>query len=96
MSLEDRTIKKQLKTVSLSYPPLPTNGSMVLKYRVDGGSYTTIFTETVDGTLTTEAKNESDGKPFQAGREYEFQISSSGGGEITEFKYTYEPLKTLI
>ena len=91
MDSDDRTKRKQLTAVLLSYEPLPTAGQGVLKYRVDGGAYTTIFTETTDSVVVTE-KRES----FTEGREYEFKIESTGGAKITGFEYEYKVLQSQI
>lgn len=93
-----RTVNKSLSAVALSYEPLPSGGSVTLKYRVDsnGGAWTTIFTETTAGTVTTERVRIADGTAFTSGREYEFRIESTGGAEVTELKYRVEELNTLI
>lgn len=94
MPLVDRTRLKQLKTISVSFAPLPTAGQVILKYKVDGGSFTTVFTETTDSQVTTEIGIDASGTEFTSGREYQFRIESTGGGEITELKYKYELLQT--
>ena len=96
MDLEDMTSKKNLKAVSLAYEKLPAAGQVVLKYRVDGGSYITIFTETTDNTIVTEAIFDTNKAQFKSGREFEFRIESTGGAEITELKYEYSIDKTKI
>lgn len=95
MPLEDRRKNKDLRAVSLSTEPLPTNGQVVLKYRVDGGAWTTIFTETEDSSILTE-RDRSSGDNFSSGCEYEFAIESTGGAVVTDFTYHYEVLPTLL
>ena len=95
MPLLDRSKDKQLMAVSLSYLPLPTNGQVVLKYRVDGGSWTIIFTETADGATITE-RVKADGEEFTSGREYEFHIESTGGAVVTELAYNYQNLTSAV
>lgn len=87
----DRNKIKQLKAVSLIYQPIPSGGQAVLKYKVDGGSYSTIFTETTTNTVSTEISFESD-----KGRNIEFRIESTGGVEIVEFRYKYDVLSGLL
>jgi len=88
--------KKQLIAVSMSYETLPTAGSAKLEYKIDGGSWTEIFTETTDSAVNTEAVVDVNGAQFAEGREYEFRITSTGGAEITELKYKWDTLDTQI
>lgn len=95
MPEEDRTKKKQLKTLSCSKSN--SIGQLVLKYRVDStGAYTTIGTLTSGGSLVLKATNESTGTPFNAGYEYQFLVESTLGAELTEIKYTYDTINELI
>lgn len=96
MPPEHRTVKKQLKSVQVSYDPLPAAGQVVLKYKADGGSYTTIFTETTDNKMATESGYIASGSPFAVGREYQFKIESTGGAIITGLKYRYNVIPTLL
>jgi len=93
MPEEDKYNKKQLKAISVRYVALPTAGQVILKYKVDGGSYATIFTETTDNAVFTEMVSQG-ATAFTAGREYEFRLESTGGAEIVELIYTYEVLET--
>ena len=92
----DRTKMKKLIAVALSTEPLPANATATLKYRVDGGAWTTVLAETTDGNITTEMTMDASGTEFTDGREYEFAIESTGGAEITEVKYKYQIIPTLI
>lgn len=96
MQLKDYSNSKQLMAVSVSYDALPTAGQVILKYKVDGGSWITIYTETTDGAVITERNKITDGTAFTLGREYQFRIESYGGAIITGMKYEYEILDTLI
>lgn len=91
-----RTVKKQLEAIALSTSPLTSGQQVVLKYKVDGGSWITILTATTVGDVTNERVDDATGTSFTSGREYEFRIESTGGAEITEFKYKIEELETLI
>lgn len=96
MPIRDRGKNKQLVAVRVTYEPLPAAGQVVLNYRVDGASlYTTVLTETENNILFTERNDASDGE-FTSGREYEFQIESTGGAVITGLEYDYEILDTLL
>lgn len=97
-SAGDRSKQKQLKAVALSTEPITSGQSAVLKYRVDGGSWSSaIITSNVVGTVTLEAWTDiNTGNAFLNGREYEFRIESTGGAEITEVKYKYEVMNTLL
>jgi len=96
MSAQYMSTKKQLVAISLSYDSLPTDGSAKLEYRVDGGSWVEIFTETTDSAIITEAKIDVNGATFAEGREYEFRVTSKGGAVITELKYKTELMGTII
>jgi hypothetical protein len=91
----DRSKAKKLMAVSLSAEPLPSGASATLKYRVDGGAWTTILTEADDGNVTTERAEDASGTQFTDGREYEFEVQSTGGAVITEVKYKYRTTSTL-
>lgn len=91
-----RTNQKQLVAVALAVEPLTSGQQAVMKYKIDGGSWTTIFTMSTVGQVVQEAVFDSSGLKFENGREYEFRIESTGGAEITEFKYKYEVLNTLL
>lgn len=95
MSEQDRPKKKQLISAGLLYESLPANGQAILKYKVDGGSYTTVLTETTDSEIVTERPDAS-GTSFTAGRDYEFRIESTGGAKITGLYYVYKVIPTLI
>jgi hypothetical protein len=92
----DRTRDKKLLAVALSIEPLQSGQSATLQYRVDGGSWTPILTQTTVGTVTTEQVIDAAGTQFTDGREYEFSVQSTGGASITEVKYKYNPTPTLL
>jgi hypothetical protein len=94
--LKDRTKHKSLKAVALSTVPLLTGQQAVLKYKVDGGAWTTISTATAVGNVTTESFKDASGTSFTSGREYKFRVESTGGAEITEVKYSYEVMESLL
>lgn len=95
MKDEDKLKKKQLNAVLVNYEPLPTAAQVVLKYKVDSGSWVTVFTETTDSVNFTE-RVMAVSSQFTAGRDYEFRIESSGGAKITGLMYRYQVLPTQI
>lgn len=91
-----RSEKKSLVAIAVGMQPLTSGQQIVLKYKIDGGSWTTIFTETTVGQVVTERVSDATGTSFTSGREYEFRIESTGGAVITEVRYKVETLETLL
>ena len=95
----DYYAKKQLLSVSAHFMPL-VSGTVVMKYRVDGGDWVTCFTKTALSPDTDRAGYETtiaEGTgQFTAGRQYEFRLESTGGAEIIAYTYKYETLRTHI
>ena len=86
---------KKLIGVEVMTEPLPTAGQIVLKYRkdedIDGGSYTTVFTNTEDDNISHGAINvEATGANLPQYQEIQFKIESTGGAVITGLRYKYE------
>lgn len=79
---------KTLQSLKVSFRKQLAGESLTAKYRVDGATaWTTIGTYDTDDTLSrTFLTIESTGDSFATGREYEFQLLSTGGLEITGFK----------
>ncbi len=95
MDLEDKIKLKQLKSISIGYKTVSgAAGQVVVKYKVDGGSYTTVATCTTTGVNVFEFTAAS-GVHFTSGREYEFRIESTLGAEIINFEYDYAVIPTL-
>ena len=82
----DRPQLKKLLSAGCLYEALPSGAQVVLKYRVNGGSWVTVFTETTTGQVRTEPVPISGGD----GAEFEFHVESTGGAEITGVVYKYE------
>lgn len=76
---------KTLLSLKVSCRKMASGEYIVARYRVDGAtSWTTIGTFDTDDALSHTFLNiESSGVSFASGREYEFQIYSSLGAEIT-------------
>jgi hypothetical protein len=87
---------KQLLSAGLMYEPLPSAGQAVLKYKVDGGSWTTIFTETTDGVVYTEPFTNAGGTEFTSGKEYELRAESTGGAVISGILYKYQVIPSNV
>lgn len=92
MPEDDKGELKKLVSVKVIYEPIIAGMQCVLKYRVDGGSFTTVFTETTTGTKSTKRKSAS-GVSFTDGEDYEFQIESKGVVVIGLY-YTYQVIPT--
>ena len=91
MPLETSHTTKDLGGFRLNYVAL-NGGTVVAKYRVDGGSYTTMFSHTtVTGETSFEKVKDTNGSNFGTGREYQFKIESTAGVEITGFDYLINP-----
>lgn len=87
--LGDPTANKLLKQFTVYTAPLPTSGSVTVKYKVDSDtSWTTIGTLSTVGAISRDFINiESTGANFKSFREIQFRIESvTGGAEITGFK----------
>lgn len=84
---------KSLVDVTVGSVYLPTAGQIVVKYRIDNEtSYTTIFTNTTDASISHTANNiESDGSALpKKYKEIQFQVLSTGGAELTELSFNEE------
>ncbi len=98
MPIADRYKEKQLEAFRVSYTGANT-GSVVLKYSVDGSTMTTAISKTnTAGEHTIEATSQEDGSPFdiKQGREFQFQVESTGGAKIKEIAYRYSTKDTTI
>lgn len=96
MLTRDRTKNKQVKVVAVSTTPLTSGQQVVVKYKVDGGAYVTVLTQSTVGAVTTEQSAAGVTGGVTSGREYQFRVESTGGAEITELKYSYEILESII
>jgi hypothetical protein len=78
---------KRLEMVRLHFRKLATGESFTAKYKVDDAtSWTTIGTFSTVGELSrTFTAIEATDANFAGGKEYKFQFTSTGGGEITGF-----------
>jgi hypothetical protein len=85
----DPSVRKQLSGFTLYNAPIPTSGSVTVKYKVDADtSWTTIGTLSTVGEISRDFMAiESTGSAFATGKEFQFRIESvTGGAEVTGFK----------
>jgi hypothetical protein len=91
---DSQKIKKLIGT-SVMTEPLPTAGQVVLQYQkneeIGGTSWTTIFTNTIDNSISKDAIKISDVTLPQF-QEIKFRIKSTGGAIITGMKFKAEIL----
>lgn len=88
-------LPKKLNSFIVFTAPLPTNGSITVKYKMDAEtSFTTIGTLSTVGALSREFINiESSGNNFPTFKEVQFRIESvTGGAEVTGFRMEALPL----
>lgn len=91
-NLDDSSITKKLIGVSVMHEPLTATGEVTLKYRKDenlDSSWTTIFTNSTDDSISQDAINIS-GATLPTFKEIQFQIISTGGAIITGLKLKIE------
>lgn len=88
INFEDGDADKTLLSLCVYFRKQLAGESLTAKYRVDGATaWTTIGTYDTDDTLSRTFLNiESTGASFASGKEYEFQLLSTGGLEITGWK----------
>lgn len=79
---------KRLDSFKVTFRKLATGESLTLKYKVDDATtWTTIGTFNTVGELShTFLREEAGAVDFKSGREFKFQLISTGGLEITGYK----------
>lgn len=87
-------LDKRLDSFKVSFRKMASGEAIVLKYKVDGATtWTTIGTFSTTGALShTFLREETNAKDFSSGREYIFQVNSTGGAEITGWSAIATPL----
>jgi hypothetical protein len=96
MPVLDRYKDKQLEAIRISYTG-KSGGTIVVKYSIDGSAFTDIISEsTTAAELIIEANNENSESPFITGKEFQFEIQTTGGVEVKEIAYKYSPTNTTI
>jgi hypothetical protein len=93
----DKHKVKTLEGVAIKYTSIGNSGTVGVQVSIDGGSFIDIISETnVTGENIKETTVRLDGTPFGEGREFQFIILSSGGAQINELNYKYNPLETYV
>lgn len=94
----DAGLKKKLEMCTIYTAPLPASSSVTVKYRTDSNTtYTTIGTISTTGEISRDFVNiESTGVNFVSFKEVQFRLESTGGAEITGYKFTALPLTGSI
>lgn len=79
---------KRLESVKVYFRKLTSGESVTVKYKIDDAvAWTTIGTDSNVGDLSRTFLNiESTGADFSSGKEFKFQIISTGGAEILGYK----------
>lgn len=88
----DSSLAKQLQGITVTTLPLPSNGTVTVKYRKDSDtSWTQISSDSTDDSVSHSAINiESTGDSLPEYKEIQFQIISTGGAVITGFSFKSE------
>jgi hypothetical protein len=85
---------KRLDRVKVSFRKLITGEELVVKYKIDNGSWITIGTfDTVNEISVSFVKELN--KEFSTGKEFQFRFESTGGLEITGFTLLATELSTI-
>lgn len=96
MAVGDRYKDKQLEAVQIAYTGV-ANGTVALKYSVDGSAMTSVISDSTTATEdVSEATGQADNSSFLTGREFQFQIESTGGVKIKEIRFRYSILNATV
>lgn len=97
LNFESTELEKRLDSFKVSFRKMAAGESVVVKYKVDGAtSWTTIGTFDTDDALShTFLREEANNVDFKSGKEFKFQITSTGGAEITGWTALATPLTTI-
>jgi len=100
IEVEDQAKIKKLHSVYVrAYANAAGYGTLKLEYSVDGGAFTTLFSETSPSgknNYVIEALNDTNGDPLGEGRDIQFKLTFDQGIDIAEFGYKYETVETTI
>jgi hypothetical protein len=90
--IADSSAVKKLLGVTVQFDPLPSGGTVVLKYRKDEEtSWTQIFTYSTTSAVYHSAINiESSGAALPAYKELQLRLESTGGAIITGIKLVFD------
>lgn len=90
---------KKLGVVAAYFAPLTGSQQIVMKCRVDGGAWVTLFTKTAslpDASVTGYETNILPTMNVNDGLNFEFRLESMGGAIITGYAYGYDTTAGLI
>ena len=86
----DSSLMKHLLGVTAMTAPMPTDGQIIMQYKVDAEtSWTTIFTSTTNNAISFSAVKAGGNFPSEY-KEIQFRLVSTGGAEITGFSFREE------
>ena len=89
----DRMVNKNLMSVMVVLSCATSTGTSNMKYSVDGSTFTTMQTfSNVQGIQVMESTRDVNDMEFVAGREYQFEINTTGNASIIGILYRYQPL----
>jgi len=89
--VKDSSQTKKLIGATVMTAPMPSAGQIVLKYKIDAeSSWTTIFTNTTDDSISHSAINDASGANLPQYKEIRLRIESTGGAEITGLSFLEE------
>lgn len=93
----DYDVEKKLERFKVSFRKMASGESITVKYKVDGAtSWTTIGTFDTDDALShTFLREEANNVDFKSGKEFKFQITSTGGAEITGYHIIASTMSTI-
>lgn len=93
----DYDVEKKLERLKVSFRKMASGESITVKYKVDGAtSWTTIGTFDTDDALShTFLREEANNVDFKSGKEFKFQITSTGGAEITGYNIIASTMSTI-
>jgi len=96
MPLADRYVTKQFDGIQIAYTG-KVNGTITLKYSVDGSTQTTLISSqsAPAGEGVAEVTAEASAS-LLTGREIQFQIETTFGVEIKEIRYRYSKLNQIV
>jgi hypothetical protein len=94
MAAEDRTKKKELKSVRIAYTAGAANANVKVYVYKDGGSSALALdmTETAAGEYVAHSDHFADGTQFDQAYEFQFLLQTTGNASIKQFEYEYEPV----
>lgn len=103
---EDRKKKCQFRGATVYTEPLPTDGQITVKYRVDGdmddatiwdgSGERDLATFTTDNESRHQVISESASETTPFYKEIQFRLESTGGAVITGFEFDYEEIEDNI